>query len=105
MPELIDKQETLKKIETLCKAYLLHEPAGMGGMSAIRLCKEIVEEQPTIEPEVRHGWWENGKCTNCKRNLLDLCGGEDYELARYAEFDADFCPFCGARMGAGFEDE
>lgn len=46
----------------------------------------------------KHGRWENGECTNCKRNLLELCGGEDYELAMYAEFDADFCPFCGAIM-------
>jgi hypothetical protein len=56
MPELIDRQATLGKIETLCKAYLLHEPAGMGGLSAIKLCKEIVEKQPTIEVEPAQRW-------------------------------------------------
>lgn len=65
---------------------------------------EQIDKMPTLEPEVRHGRWENGKCTNCKHNLLELCSGEDYELSMYAEFDADFCPFCGVRMDGGVEN-
>lgn len=102
MPELIDRHETLRKIETLCKDYLLHEPAGMGGISAIRLCKEIVEKQPTIEPEVRHGrWipieydcysdgspvWDKYECSECGH---EHSGEEDTLTA--------FCPDCGADM-------
>ena len=64
--------------------------------------KGIIDAQPTIEAEpVRHGRWDYGECTNCKRNLLELCGGEDYELSMHAEFDAVFCPFCGAKMDGG----
>lgn len=67
---------------------------------------EYIKQITTIEAEpVQYGRWENGGCTNCKRNLIELCGGEDYELARFAEFDAEFCPFCGARMYGGANND
>ena len=67
---------------------------------------EYAENLPTVDAEpVRHGRWVNGECTNCKHNLIELCSGEDYELDMYAEFDAEFCPFCGARMDGGAEND
>lgn len=93
MPELIDRQATLEKIETLCKAYLLHEPAGMGGLSAIKLCKEIVEKQPTIEAEpVRQA------------NAIYIPNSKGYPFCSCCHeempFFLNFCPCCGAKMDA-----
>ena len=97
MPELIDRQDTLEKIKTLCKAYMLHETVGMGGLSVIRLCREIVEKQPTIEPEIRRGRWifvgeetlhdgwtyRKHKCTECDFVTVEA---------------KNFCQNCGAKM-------
>ena len=105
MQELIDRQETLKKMCETCGYCERFEKAMRSTHPdfVTEKCNtyKFLAEQPTIEAKpVRYGQWDNGKCTNCKRNLLELCGGEDYELAMYAEYDADFCPFCGARMDA-----
>ena len=69
--------------------------------ACVTVCEtiRIINKQPTIKAKPMHyGRWENGECTNCKRNLIELCGGEDYELDMYAESDAIICPFCGAIM-------
>lgn len=94
LQELIDREQAGKNICKYCASNVYCKEDDCMVYQGLR-------DTPTIQIEaepVRHGRWENGECTNCKRNLLELCGGEDYELARYAEFDADFCPFCGAKM-------
>lgn len=48
MADLINRDAALERIGTLRKAYLLHEPAGMGGMSAICTCRDIVNEIPAV---------------------------------------------------------
>lgn len=48
MADLIERDEALKKIDTIRKAYMLHEPAGMGGMSAICICRDAVKEVPAV---------------------------------------------------------
>lgn len=48
MTDLIERNAVLEKIETLRKAYMLHEPAGMGGMSAICHCRDIVKDIPSV---------------------------------------------------------
>lgn len=60
-----------------------------------------LEELKQRREQEKHGRWDCGECTNCKRNLLELCCGDDCELSSHAEFDAEFCPFCGARMDGG----
>ena len=94
MPELIDRYALLKDIKSEC-------PESDVCIAETSCIECIIGRQPTIEAEpVKHGRWDYGECTNCKRNLLELCCGDDCELSRHAEFDAVFCPFCGARMGA-----
>lgn len=68
-----------------------------------------IEEQPTIEPEVRHGrWipteydsysdgspvWDKYECSECGR---EHSGEEDTLTA--------FCPDCGARMDGGTNND
>ena len=64
MADLIERDAALKKIDTIRKAYMLHEPAGMGGMSAICICRDAVKEVPIVNrwipcserlPESREG--------------------------------------------------
>lgn len=67
---------------------------------------DVINEQPTIEPEVRHGRWialegwfnkGNVKCSAC-RNTLDMHG------VNAGRGDANFCPNCGAKMDGGDPD-
>lgn len=62
----------------------------------------IEPEEPTIEPEVRHGrwlslegWFNKGivKCSVCGNTL-------NMEGVNAGRGDANFCPNCGARMDA-----
>lgn len=66
---------------------------------------DIIERQPTIEPEVRHGRWiPNGKrsvfgdleylCSECIRKIA-----VNWAVKDPSEYDA-FCSGCGARMDA-----
>ena len=55
--------------------------------------KKMLRNAPTIEPEVRHGLWEdNGEdkfiCSACKGYVYRWFG------------KSDFCPNCGAKMDA-----
>lgn len=57
---------------------------------------EKVKALPTIDP-VKHGAWVKGSCSICGEDaLLD-----DVEN----EFLSKYCPFCGARMDGGTEDD
>lgn len=47
MADLIERDSILEKIETIQKAYILHEPAGMNGLSAVTQCKEAIKNHPT----------------------------------------------------------
>ena len=43
---------------------------------------------------VKHGKWEQGKCTNCEKRLEDLFEGDFY----YDCEELHYCPNCGSRM-------
>lgn len=64
-----------------------------------------IDEQPTIEPEVRRGWWirrETVLDTECK---CSVCGYKDF-VPKHDNywFRRKFCPNCGARMDGGAEN-
>ena len=57
---------------------------------AFNECADMVDEQPTIEPERKKGRWT-------KENACEFCGFQPW-------FERDirtlsFCPNCGAEMG------
>lgn len=70
---------------------------------------------PTVDAvEVVHGWWEDGRCSNCNEEALSTSWDEpiyDYdweENLRYAYTEThkeyhltDYCPNCGAKMDGG----
>lgn len=95
MPELIDKQASMKAICDGCfksRAVDL-ELRCRGTCDAI----DTLQQQPTIDAEpVRHGRWI--------LKILPIGGGDKImsylcsECDRYTNMKFDFCPNCGARM-------
>ena len=74
--------------------YNLHE---------IAYIADIIERQPTIEPEVRLGRWiavTNGRggheCNQCHNYAPSYQTGKEHL--------SDYCPNCGARMDGGAEN-
>ena len=62
---------------------------------AIEDAIEDVKEVPVADVQpVKHGKWEQGKCTNCEKSLEDLFSGDFY----WDDDELHFCPNCGARM-------
>ena len=43
---------------------------------------------------VTHGWWMDGRCTNCTIEALKYVD----DMGRTHMFTTRFCPNCGARM-------
>lgn len=58
--------------------------------------KEEIEQIPAVDAvEVVHGWWIDGKCSNCNTVFdVEVCG-EVFELR---EIHSNYCPNCGAKM-------
>ncbi len=104
MPELIDRQAALKKMCETCGYCKGFEEA----MRSIHpdfvtdKCNnyKFLAEQPTIEPEVRHGRWivrgQEIYCSECNMESL-------YNAFGASKF-SDFCPKCGARMDGGADN-
>jgi hypothetical protein len=75
----------------------------------IRLARNIVEDEPTIDAEpVRHGKWitctssEHWKCSECGCRAgywfnEENSGIESWEMD-FSEWLSDYCPQCGADM-------
>lgn len=69
---------------------------------AYRECADMVEEQPTIEPEPEKGRWI--KCEDRAGWYCSECATDDYYAYLYNsdtgvyELQDKFCPSCGARM-------
>lgn len=114
MPELIDREATLKKMCEACgycerfeKAMRTTHPDFVSDK-----CNnyKFLAEQPTIEAEtVRHGRWvydetiggmKHYNCTNCKEhNPGNECIADENQILWF-----EYCPKCGARMDGGADN-
>lgn len=63
---------------------------------------EIIDQMPTIEPEVRHGRWIPAKDVKkwISSDKLVLCT----ECEELNSKRSTFCPNCGARMDGGADN-
>ena len=98
---LIDANVLINKLDEMISKAILADTE-----IHYALIRELVAEQPTIEPEVRHGRWlslegwfnkSSVKCSVCG-NTLNMDG------VNAGRGDANFCPNCGARMGGGADN-
>ena len=67
---------------------------------AFNECADMVDEQPTIEPERKKGKWipvMNGRGGHC----CNRCNGYAPSYMNGDEHLSDFCPNCGAEMTEG----
>ena len=107
---LIDANEELRKIQAV-----LDENKHQKDTVAYRALEAFMEglkKAPTVDAvEVVHGRWEDGICSNCKKEALSTSWDEpiyDYdweENLRYSYTEThtehiltDYCPNCGAKM-------
>lgn len=58
----------------------------------LRFFLALIDEQPTIEPEVRHGRWIVQE--DADGDISFVCS----ECGRRLRWDEDFCPSCGSDM-------
>lgn len=99
MPELIDKQAFMKALCDGCfKSRTVDIELKCRGTCNVT---DILQQQPTIDPEVRHGRWNYRHeddwcyCTAC---------GTDAEVSDGECLETDYCPHCGARMDGGADN-
>ena len=103
MPEYIEREALIKEIEadfnTDWTDYASKNNFDKDYIDGVRdeyddTLKIICQQKTADVQPVKHGKWEQGKCTNCEKSLEDLFEGDFY-------YDCDelhFCPNCGARM-------
>ena len=89
MPELIDRHALKNHLyRAQAEAFKRSEWYVAG---AIQSFIDLLDKQPTVEPEVRHGWWIYG-------------GYDEYPTCSYCKqsdtYAGDYCGNCGARMDA-----
>ena len=83
MTDCIDRQAA---INAICKA-------GCGGRYCGISCNEVkaIERLPLVESKfVKHGKWENGKCS--------VCGAEAPYTGDGSWAETAYCPSCGSQM-------
>ena len=98
MPELIDKKRTEAKVFLIARFFIDRPDREVELVKAVihRCCEEI-DNQPTIEPEVRRGRWVDWSMWGESRYQCSEC---DCEM----KYKTDFCPNCGARMDGGADN-
>ena len=105
MIELLDKQETLKKMCWLCgHCKKLEEFMRITQPDFVAdKCEayKFFAEQPTVEAEpVRHGRWMDGTSRGSYSIYCSYCGSHKETIC-----PSEYCPACGARMDAEEEAE
>ena len=119
MSELIDRQDAIDKIcDFECGCKLSGCP--ILGEDSDDYCDHIriLMEQPTIEPEVRHGEWVETesdeddrkigiefsiKCSKCHDENSHLDFNDNDEITGKTFWKSRYCPNCGAKMDGGAE--
>lgn len=97
MPEYIDREAVIKKIDNL-ETPVFYANGNLewyqdGFKDALKEVNEILDNQPKADvAEVRHGKWRKiqnyALCSNCKHEVN--WGSKD--------FLSPYCPKCGAKM-------
>lgn len=98
MPELIDKEATLKKMCETCGYCERFEKAMRSFHPDFVTDKcnnyKFLAEQPTVEAEpVRHGRWVEGTSRGSYSIYCSCCGSHKETIC-----PSDYCPSCGTRM-------
>ena len=109
MDEYIKKEDIEQKIQDGLNNLVL-------GHDAIEVLGMIYEMPAADVAPVRHGRWEDGRCSNCKEEAVSTSFDEpiyDYdweENLRYSHTEThteyhltNYCPNCGCRMDGGVE--
>lgn len=104
MKEYITKAKVIEAIEKAVAPEITtigdYETIGVFTRESI---ERIVSNLTAADvPEVRHGRWKNGICTDCGFDIRCLTDGEN-DLEEWVWEGLDYCPNCGARMDK--EDE
>lgn len=91
MPEFIEREATLKKIDTAIGEYAQHGEI----VRFIGDCRASVIYAPAADVvEVVHGEW-------VKDTTFDLCGIDYYKCSvcgKEQQIEYPYCPNCGAKM-------
>lgn len=101
---LIDANVLLKSEIERCHCVPLVCTTDLNGIAYdCNSLKNVLDRQPTIEPEVLHAKWvADSFCSHCDRfPTMQGTGYDDRELIKYFEY----CPHCGAKMTVVIEDE
>lgn len=102
---LIDADALINKLDEMISKAILADTE-----IHYALIRELVAEQPTIKPEVRHGRWIDVPYANTRVAKCSLCGfwqrtnGDD-KTGKHLIHNAiyRYCAGCGARMDGGAE--
>lgn len=112
---LIDANALKKEFCDYCSAMDTDMQTCDGNCDTLR----IVDEQPTIEPEARHGRWiekppyadETVKelefqivCSRCDEQNASINFNDDGEIIGKTFYKTKFCPHCGAKMDGGADN-
>lgn len=107
---LIDADALMEKVCGNCQGY----DCAPDATDTVYGCElaEIINQMPTIEPEVRHGRWKGWTTSKFTGRYKDYDEPEfkDYvyytcsECYRKSAIQELYCPACGARMDGGADN-
>ena len=102
MAEYIDREVLKERITAEKDAHDTDTPYLVAYNNGLTMAYAMVVAMPTADVEVvKHGRWEDGKCTVCDFDIRGLTDGEsDLEQWVWGE-GLPHCPNCGCKMDLG----
>lgn len=104
MPELIDRHALKNHLYRAQAEAFKHSEWYIAG--AIQSFIDLLDKQPTIEPEVRHGRWDEIQCFS--EHGIEMasyeCTSCGNDIERQRGLVPPYCEFCGARMDGGADN-